>query len=113
MKLTPPADFIGEAELHVCRGNGEQPAPHTVQVMDAIGNVVIPSFSIVPGQTVTIAATNVDPEDLFELRSASAEPIRPTRVASDNAGYTMTLPEDIRRGPIRWSRPARSRRWAN
>lgn len=97
VKLTPPADFIGEAELHVCRGTVSS-LLLTVQVMDAIGNVVIPSFSIVPGQTVTIAATNVDPEDLFELRSASAEPIRPTRVASDNAGYTMTLPEDIPAG---------------
>lgn len=95
--LTPPADFFGTAEIRVVRGAVTSRVAE-VKVVDAVGNVVIPSFSIVKGQTVTIAATNVKADDVFELLPASGDAVVPAKVSSDNAGYTMTLPADIAAG---------------
>ena len=92
--LTPPTDFFGTAEMRVVRGTVTSTFT-TVKVVDAVGNVVIPSFSIVKGQTVTIAATNVKPTDVFKLLPASGDEVVPVKVSSDNAGYTMTIPADI------------------
>lgn len=95
--LTPPTDFFGTAEIRVVRGAVTTPIVE-VKVVDAVGNVVIPSFSMVKGQTVTIAATNVKADDVWELLPASGAAVVPTKVSSDNAGYTMTLPADIAAG---------------
>lgn len=95
--LTPPADFFGTAEIRVVRGTVTSPVT-TVKVVDAIGNIVIPWFSIVKGQSVTIAATNIKAHDVFTLLPASGEAITPTKVSSDAAGYTMTIPTDIAEG---------------
>ena len=89
--LTPPADFIGEAAILVVRGIVETEIA-TVNIVDEIGNVVIPTFSIVPGQTVTIAATNVKAEDEFVLVPLSGgSEVTPEKVSSDAGGYTMTI----------------------
>lgn len=95
--LTPPTDFFGTATIQVVRGIVTSPVTE-VKVVDAIGNVAIPSFSIVRGQTVTIAATNVNADDVFKLLPAAGDAVTPAKVSSDNAGYTMTLPADIEPG---------------
>ena len=96
--LTPPANFIGEAKILVVRGIAETEIA-TVNIVDEIGNVVIPSFSIVRGQTVTIAATNVKENDVFTMiPDNGGNIVTPDKVSSDTDGYTMTLADDIQSG---------------
>ena len=97
IRFTPPVDFIGLADISVVRGAVTTDITD-VLVVDYVGNVVVPSFSIVPGQTVKIAATNVKSDEVLVLRPSSGPDITPTKVSTDATGYTMTIPNTCSAG---------------
>ncbi|GHU98308.1 hypothetical protein FACS1894159_00590 [Bacteroidia bacterium] len=94
IRFTPPTGFVGTATVSVVRGTLTGPLT-TVELSDEIGNVAIPSFSIVPGMTLAIGATNADNSDAFVLRPSLGPDIALTLGTVTTSDFTVTIPSSV------------------